>query len=586
VQAIGNNCWRRILKITSHSNLFIAAVCALPLIFPASRLAAQDAHFHNAPPSSYQTKNPYAGQQAAVVAGSRLYAMNCGTCHGIKGRGTGNIPALSHGPAQSASDGEVFWFITTGSVNNGMPSWASLPQQERWQLVTYLKSLKNSPSAEKADAASASVTPVKTNAPPPQAPFTDFRFERPGKTRKITAQDLPAPYVTDSAANGPQVVARPRNAWPKAPAGFSVQQYATGLDNPRLIRTAPNGDFFLAESSSGKVRVLRGITPNGKPEQSGIFATGLNQPYGIAFYPPGDNPEWVYVGDTDAVVRFPYQAGDLKANGPAQHIVDLPRGTGHWTRDVRFTADGKKMFVAVGSASNVDDPDTTPDEKNRADILEFNPDGSEMRVYAYGIRNAGAGLAINPKTGELWCSVNERDGLGDNLVPDYITHVEEGGFYGWPWWYIGSHQDPRQEGKHPELRDKVVVPDVLLQPHNASLELTFYHGTQFPAEYQGDIFASEHGSWNRSVRAGYEVIRVPLHQASRASGEYEDFLTGFVVDNGHVWGRPVGITEAQDGSLLVTDDGSNSIWRIRYTGANSQQREQNDASHDTQRASK
>jgi glucose/arabinose dehydrogenase len=333
-----------------------------------------------------------------------------------------------------------------------------------------------------------------------------------------------------------------------------------------LIRTAPNGDIFLAESSSGKIRMLRGITADGKPEQTSVFATKLNEPYGIAFYPPGANPQWVYVGDTDSVVRFAYKNGDLKASGRAQHIVDLPAGKGHWTRDIQFTRDGKKMFVSVGSGSNVDDPDTTPDEKNRADILEFNPDGSEMRVYAYGIRNAGGGLAINPKTGELWCSVNERDGLGDNLVPDYITHVTDNGFYGWPWWYIGSHQDPRHQGKHPELKDKAIVPDVLLQPHNASLEITFYEGTQFPAEYRGDIFASEHGSWNRSVRTGYEVIRVPLHQTNRASGEYEDFLTGFVFDNGHVWGRPVGVTVAPDGSLLVTDDGSNSIWRVSYTG--------------------
>lgn len=556
------------MRVGVRSYCVTPAIGAILLIFPASSLAAQDAHFHNAPASSSQLKNPYVGQKTAATAGSRLYAMNCGSCHGTGGRGTGNIPALSQGATQSAPDGEVFWFITTGSVNNGMPAWGSLSEQKRWQIVAYLKSLESSPSAKTNSPAPVDLKPVKTDAPLPQAPFTDFRVEEPGKVRKITAQDLPAPYVTDSAANGPQVVARPRDAWPKTPAGFSVQQYATGLDNPRLIRTAPNGDIFLAESSSGKIRVFRGITADGKPEQADIFAGGLKEPYGIAFYPPGDTPQWIYIGDTDAVVRFPYRDGDLKASAPPQHIVDLPHGTGHWTRDVRFTADGKKMFVAVGSASNVDDPDTTPDEKNRADILEFNPDGSGMRVYAYGIRNAGGGLAINPTTGELWCSVNERDGLGDNLVPDYITHVGEGGFYGWPWWYIGSHQDPRHEGKHPELRDKVIVPDVLLQPHNASLEMTFYQGTQFPAEYQGDIFASEHGSWNRSVRTGYEVIRVPLHQTSRASGEYEDFVTGFVVDNRHVWGRPVGITEARDGSLLVSDDGSNSIWRIRYTGAN------------------
>jgi glucose/arabinose dehydrogenase len=214
----------------------------------------------------------------------------------------------------------------------------------------------------------------------------------------------------------------------------------------------------------------------------------------------------------------------------------------------------------------VDDSDITPAEKNRANILEFNPDGSGMRVYASGIRNPGGGLAISPKNGELWCSVNERDGLGDNLVPDYITHVQEGGYYGWPWWYMGGHQDPRHEGKHPELRDKVITPDVILQPHNASLQLVFYNGHQFPAEYSGDIFASEHGSWNKSVRAGYELIRVPLHQTARAGGEYEDFLTGFVLDDGNVWGRPVGVAVAQDGSLLVTDDGSSSIWRISYTG--------------------
>ena len=226
-----------------------------------------------------------------------------------------------------------------------------------------------------------------------------------------------------------------------------------------------------------------------------------------------------------------------------------------WQEDVRVS----------GIRIEVDDPHTTPGEKNRAEILEFNPDGSKMRVYAYGIRNA-VGLAINPQTGELWCSVNERDALGDNLVPDYITHVQDGGFYGWPWWYMGGHQDPRHEGKHPELKSKVITPDVILQPHNASLEMTFYDGKQFPPDFQGDIFASEHGSWNKSVRVGYEVIRVPLRQTGHATGEYKDFMTGFVVDNSHVRGRPVGIAVAPDGSLFVSDDGSGSIWRIRYTG--------------------
>ena len=557
------------MQIGARFYLLSAAVLGAAVTIGGSPVTAQDAAFHNAPASTARQKNPYAGQQAAVAAGAKLYATNCASCHGTNAQGTGNIPSLSRGPTQSAPDGELFWFITTGSISNGMPAWGVLPEQDRWQIVAFLKSLKASAGGGKrGPVRDADLTPVSTNAPPPPAPFVDFRYEEPGKIRKITAENLPAPYASSSASNGPQVVPRPADAWPKAPAGFTVQLYATGLDNPRMIRTAPNGDFFLAESSSGEIKIFRGITRDGKPQQTSVYATGLNRPYGIAFYPPGENPTWVYVGNTDAVVRFPYQNGDLKASGPAQHIVDLPKGAGHWTRAVEFTADGKKMLVAVGSASNVDDPDTTPAEKNRADILEFNPDGSEMQVYAYGIRNAGGGLAIHPETHELWCSVNERDGLGDDLVPDYITHVVEGGFYGWPWWYIGDHQDPRHEGKHPELKDKVIVPDVLLQPHIASLEMTFYEGAQFPGEYHGDIFASEHGSWNRSVRAGYEVIRVPMHHTGRASGEYEDFLTGFVVDNGSVWGRPVGITVAPDGSLLVTDDGSNSIWRVAYTGEN------------------
>ena len=562
----------------ARSFLFHAAICAVSLTCLAWVTTAQDANFHNAPTSTAEMKNPFTGQQEAARTGAKLYETNCSACHGVNGQGSGNIPGVAKGPTQTAPDGEVFWFITTGSIANGMPGWSTLSEQSRWQIVTYLKSLKNSDGGGKAaPARAASVTPASTNAPPPQPPFMDFRYEAPGKIRKITADGLPSPYASSSANNGPEVVARPADAWPKAPPGFTVQLYATGLDNPRMLRIAPNGDVFLAESSTGKIKVFRGVTADGKPEQVSVFATGLNQPYGIAFYPLGENPQWVYIGNTDAVVRFPYRSGDLQASGPAQHIVDLPYGGGHWTRAVEFSADSKKMFVAVGSSSNVDDTDTTPAEKNRADILEFNPDGTGLKVYAWGIRNAGAGLAIHPQTKELWCSVNERDGLGDDLVPDYITHVEEGGFYGWPWWYIGPHQDPRHAGKHPELKDKVIVPDVLLQPHTASLEMAFYEGTEFPEEYRGDIFASQHGSWNRSVRAGYEVIRVPMHHTGRASGDYEDFVTGFVVDNGHVWGRPVGVAVAPDGSLLVSDDGSNSIWRVIYTGGGEKKsaREQN-----------
>ena len=397
-----------------------------------------------------------------------------------------------------------------------------------------------------------------------QAAFTDYTKQSPGTWRKITVADLPKPYATAASSNGPDVVARPEGAWPKAPEGFKVELYASNLDEPRKITKAPNGDLFVAESGSGKIRVFRGLTKDGKAEQSTVFAEKLHQPYGMAFYPPGDNPKWLYIGNTNSVVRYPYANGDMGAKGKSETVIaDIPAGGGHWTRDLAFSPDGTKLFVAVGSRSNVDDPETHPAEHHRANILEYTPDGKFVKVYGWGIRNP-AGIAIQPETGALWCSVNERDNLGDNLVPDYITHVQEGGFYGWPWYYMGDHRDTRVPDRHPELKGKVIVPDVLLQPHNASLGIAFYEGKAFPREYHGDIFAAEHGSWNRSIRAGYEVIRVPIRDG-KATGAYEDFLTGFVTADGKVWGRPVGVAVGDDGSLFVTDDGSKSIWRVIYT---------------------
>ena len=526
-------------------------------------LHAQNSSFHNAPADAQKVNNPYKGQAKAAVAGKAVYTRNCGACHGIGGKGTGNVPPLVGGAVQSAPAGAIFWYITRGDQDNGMPSWAAMPEQQRWEVISYVQSLKDAPvPSGKAEVPESNIATTDSSAPPPNPPFTDYRYEMPGTVHHITVQNLPTAFASASATNGPKVVARPKEAWPQAPQGFKVELFAEGLTNPRILRTAPNGDVFLAETSGGDIKVFRGITPEGKPRQVEVFASGLNTPFGIAFYPPGPDPQWVYVANMDSVVRFPYQNGDMTSKGPPQHLDDLPSGGHHRSRDIAFSADGRKMFVSVGSEQNVDD---TPAEKNRADILEYNPDGSEMRIFASGIRNA-VGIALNPKTGELWCSVNERDGLGNDLVPDYITHVIDGGFYGWPWWFMGGHQDPRLAGTHPELKDKVITPDVLLQPHIASLQMTFYDGEQFPAEYRGDIFASEHGSWNRAPRAGYEVIRVPLHQTGHASGEYEDFLTGFVVDNESVWGRPVGVAVAPDGSLLVSDDGSGSIWRVRYTG--------------------
>jgi glucose/arabinose dehydrogenase len=403
-----------------------------------------------------------------------------------------------------------------------------------------------------------------------QAAFTDYSQEHPGVRRKITLADLPEPKPDESVDNGPSLVPRPEGAWPVAPKGFKVDLYAEGFTEPRLIRTAPNGDLFLADSHAGAVRVLRGVGADGKVKTTETFASGLDHPFGIAFYPSGPSPKWVYIANTTSVVRFPYKAGDLKASAAPETIVPvLPgyaqlRGGGHWTRDVAFSQDGKRMFISVGSASNVDDTDTHPGEFHRADVLEYSPEGKFVKIFASGLRNC-VGEAINPTTGQLWCSTNERDRLGDNLVPDYITSVKEDGFYGWPWWYMGGHQDPRLVGKHPELKSKVITPDVILQPHFASLEMTFYTGKEFPASYDGDGFAAEHGSWNRARRSGYEVIRVPMRNG-HATGEYEDFLTGFVTADGQVWGRPVGVTVANDGSLFVTDDGSKSVWHVTYTG--------------------
>jgi glucose/arabinose dehydrogenase len=402
-----------------------------------------------------------------------------------------------------------------------------------------------------------------------QGALGDWTTDRPGVRRRITVADLPKPFATNSVDNGPKLVKRPADAWPQVPAGFKVEEFLSGLTNPRLIRTAPNGDLFIAESRAGLVRVLRAADGAGKAEANEVFASGLNRPFGIAFYPLGPDPQYVYIGNTDAVIRYPYRNSDLKARGPVEVIVpDIPgggqlRGGGHWTRDIVFSADGKKMFVSVGSHSNVYE-NPKENEERRADILQYNPDGSGGRIYASGIRNA-VGIAIHPQTGDLWASVNERDGLGDDLVPDYITRVKDGGFYGWPWYYLGPNQDPRHKGAHPELRDKVIVPEVLLQSHYASLEMVFYTGTQFPREYTNEAFAAEHGSWNRARRTGYKVIRVPLKNGA-PTGEYEDFMTGFVTKDGDVWGRPVGVTVARDGALIVTDDGSNTVWRVSYQG--------------------
>jgi glucose/arabinose dehydrogenase len=406
------------------------------------------------------------------------------------------------------------------------------------------------------------------------AAFGDWRTDKPGLLRHIRPTDLPRPGATASSANISHVVSRPASAMPRVPAGFKVELLAEGLNGPRELRTAPNGDIFVAETRANRIRVLRLSADGSKIVRNEIYAAGLGRPFGIAFL-PSDHPQWVYVANTDSVVRFRYRDGDLKAADKAETIVAELGTGGHSTRDIVFTKDGRRMLVSVGSASNdAEGLRSSPSddeaalgassgyEARRADVLSFNPDGTDPKIFATGIRNC-VGLAVHPATGDAYCSTNERDGFGDDLVPDYVTRVREGAFYGWPWFYIGSHEDPNHAGERPDLKDKVIVPDVLIQAHSASLGLTFYDGNAFPAEYHGDGFAAEHGSWNRSKRTGYKVIRIRTKDGV-PTGEYQDFMTGFVVSDSEVWGRPVGVTVTRDGALLVSEDGNGTIWRITH----------------------
>jgi glucose/arabinose dehydrogenase len=414
--------------------------------------------------------------------------------------------------------------------------------------------------------------------------YGDWRTDAPGVTRKITVNDLQQPLATPSAANRSKVVAKPDDAALKTMPGFTVQPYITGMKGARVMRMAPNGDIFLALSRpEGKVMVMRAKPGEAKPEKIETFAEGLPDAYGIAFYPPGPDPQWVYVGGAGKVWRFPYKSGDMKASGAPETIIsDLKIGGGHWTRDVAFSPDGKTLYVAVGSGSNVAadmgprPADLAafekshavgsawgPKEEWRSNVLAYDPDGKNKRVYATGIRNC-SGLAIQPDTGTVYCATNERDLLGDNLPPDYVTSVKEGGFYGWPWYYIGDHEDTRPEGgTRPDLKGKAIVPDVLFQPHSAPLGLAFNPGGMFPAEWKGDAFLALHGSWNRSLHTGYKIVRLPFKDG-KPTGAYQDFTLGFTAGEENVWGRPVDVVFAKDGSLLFSEDGNGTIYRVSY----------------------
>jgi glucose/arabinose dehydrogenase len=363
---------------------------------------------------------------------------------------------------------------------------------------------------------------------------------------------LPPPFSTKSATNAPEESTPPKGFLPTVPAGFKVNIFAEQFDEPRWLIVAPNNDIFLADTHGGSIYILRDLKNSGGAQERVTWAEGLDQPFGIAFH-----DDYVYVGDTNAVLRFKNDAKLPKHLSDGEKLMDLPRG-GHSTRALVFSADGKHLFVSVGSASNIDIESDT----RRAAITICDPDGNNARLYATGLRNP-VGIALEPSTGTLYTSVNERDGLGDDLPPDYFTSVKDGGFYGWPYSYIGNNVDPRVNPQKPELVAKAIVPDVLLGAHRAPLQFAFYTGKQFPASYQGGVFLAEHGSWNRAPRAGYQVVFIPFKNG-KPSGDPQPFLTGLVPDpsKSNVNGRPVGIAVAPDGSLLVSDDGAKVVYRI------------------------
>lgn len=564
-----------------------AITVTLFLLAPALRTVAQDPAMGDAP------------------RGKMLFQQSCALCHatGLDARpSSGQGPLLAgvigrraaalsgFGYTKALEESDLTWSAASLERFLAGPS-ALVPgtsmavvvadPEDRRDLIAFLATLQ--PAALPA--------PAEMAAAAGHAPSVgDWQNDGPGVRHRIRLEDLPPPYATKSAGNSPHTVQRPSGANLSVPPGFQVKLFASGLSRARLLRTAPNGDIFIAETGHGRIRVLRALDGADAPTENKVFTDHLNGPFGIAFYPAGPDPRWIYVANLNAVVRFPYHNGDLQARGPAETVVAKLAETtgGHTTRDIAFSRDGRRMFISVGSGSNVAEgmPPKTPAgvrdweashprgaawgaEANRADVLVTDPEGHDVRIFATGLRNA-VGLAVQPDTGALWASTNERDGLGDDLVSDYITRVREGGFYGWPWFYLGNHEDPRHAGERPDLVGEAIVPDVPVQAHSATLQMTFYPiaptgPSAFPADYRGDIFAAFHGSWNRTGRTGSKVVRVRLRHGI-PTGDYDDFLTGFVIDDSHVWGRPVGVTVAHDGALLVTDDANGTLWRVAYTG--------------------
>ncbi len=534
-----------------------------------------------------------------VGAGRQVFLERCALCHsaetgdhggaqgpslaGVMGRSAGSDANFPYSAALRNS--KLIWDAPTlkrflaapGMVVPGTTMAVAVPGEiERDNLIAYFQSLGKPPSA-----ASSSGVPGSSVA------SADWRLDQPGTAHHISAAALAAPFATPSANNETSVVPKPAGAKLSLPPGFRIETFAAGLAAPRKMLQAPNGDVFVTEMAGGRVSVLHPDADGSRAAAADVFAAGLKQPFGIAFYPSLEHPQWLYVAEIDRVVRFAFQIGDVHARGAAQTVVpQLPTG-GHATRDIAFSADGTRLFVSVGSGSNVAErmSKKTPEqvkaweaehglgaawdgELNRAAVLEFDrASPGAARNFATGIRNC-VSLTVQPANGALWCTTNERDGRGDDLVPDYSTRIRRGSFFGWPWYYIGANEDPRYGGHRPDLKDKVSVPDVLYQAHSAPLSMTFYTSSSgksaFPADYVGDAIVGFHGSWNRSLRTGYKLVRVHMKNGEPV-GDYEDFLTGFIVDDSSVWGRPVATLQLTDGSLLMSEDGNNVIYRISYS---------------------
>jgi glucose/arabinose dehydrogenase/cytochrome c2 len=548
---------------------------------------------------------------ADASAGKQYFRTQCGLCHSAQpGDGGGaQGPNLTGVLSRHAATAEGFsytqalkgsnltWDAATldrflASPTTVVPGSAMVipvpKQEDRENLIAYFQAVQDGTYKD---------APTPTFGPPPgmRPPVAarpkgtpDWKSDKPGRAHRVDLAKLPPPYDTPSATNFPMLVDKPANARLRLPSGFSIDVFASGLIGPRAMKVAPNGDIFVSETQGGRVSVMRPSEDGAKAASVTTFAQGLVLPFGIAFYPAGDQPQWLYVAENNRVVRYAYKVGDQTATEVPEVIVPelAPVGGGHFTRDIAFSQDGQRMFISVGSQSNV--AESMPKmaaaevqsweaehglgaawgpETNRADVLVFEVGSSVPgKVFASGIRNC-VGLTIEPKTGDLWCSTNERDALGDNLVPDYSTRVKQGGFYGWPWYYMGDNEDPRLKGDRPDLLGKVTPPDVPYQAHSAVLNLVFYTATSgssvFPKKYQGDGFAVMHGSWNRTFRTGHKIVRVRMKNGI-PTGEYDDFLVGFITEEGNAWARPVGAAVASDGSLLMSDDGHNLIYRISY----------------------